>query len=144
MSNRLDLVMQLNPEFAEALAKGERWAVRHAEAIKGIDGLSSRQFPERDFEDDGTKKNWCGSCPFAEGCMVCDLPYDHGMKGMVGIYAEYEVVCDSCDFKFVCETTSAEHAVSEMCPFHRRHRQSSCTGCLTAKPIKDVFSSRRR
>ena len=85
MSQRLDRVFQLEPEFAEAYARGERWAVQHAEGIRALDGLSSRKFPERGRDEDGTPKNHCGSCPHKDGCMVCDLPYDPKMKNLVGM-----------------------------------------------------------
>jgi len=70
--------MQANPEFAEALGKGEAWAVKQADAIRGIDGESYRRHPERAFTEDGvTRRNWCGSCPFEGGCVCCDLDGDH-------------------------------------------------------------------
>lgn len=74
MTDRLDRVLAMNPEFAEALARGEAWAVLHAECVRGVDGQASRTFPERTQHEDGKPRNWCGSCPHAEGCVTCDLP----------------------------------------------------------------------
>lgn len=84
--NRLSLLVQMNPGFASALARGEEWAVHRAEAVQGIDHpeMVSRRHPEKDGEELGTPQNWCGSCPFQDGCMVCDLPYDRDMKELVG------------------------------------------------------------
>lgn len=87
MSSRLNTVMQLNPEFAEALARGESWALKYADAVKGIDGEASRRHPERAFEEDGKRRNWCGSCSHKKGCVVCDLDSDHTVtKYFSGIY----------------------------------------------------------
>jgi hypothetical protein len=84
--SRLNLIMAMNPEFAEALTRGEKWAVRHADALNGLDGNASRRHPERAFEEDGiTRRNWCGSCSSKRGCITCDLDGDHrATKGMVG------------------------------------------------------------
>ena len=137
MSQRLDLVMQLNPEFAKAYAKGEQWAIRHAEAVRGIDGLASRRFPERDFQKG--PRNWCGSCPFRDGCMVCDLPYDHGMKGLIGQIGSFRVKCEECGFDGgVVEKTSQEEAEDSMAVLHLR-RSPSCNGTLKAVPF-DQFA----
>lgn len=82
---RLEAMLAANREFAEALGRGERWAVQRAEAIAGLDGLASRQHPERAFTEDGkTKRNWCGSCPFEEGCVQCDLDWNHEVFKEVG------------------------------------------------------------
>jgi hypothetical protein len=88
MTARLDQMLAMNADFKEAYIKGERWALQHAEAIRGIDGQASRRFPERAFKEDGhTRRNWCGTCAHKEGCISCDLPGDHAsMKGMIGIY----------------------------------------------------------
>lgn len=74
MTARLNQVMRMNPDFAAALARGEPWAVQHAECVRGIDGQASRQFPERTAREDGKPRNWCGSCIHPEGCVSCDLP----------------------------------------------------------------------
>jgi hypothetical protein len=86
--SRLDQLAAMNPEFAEALARGEKWALKHADAVNGLDGKATRRHPERAFKEDGvTRKNWCGSCASKLGCMVCDLDGDHMVsKGAVGIY----------------------------------------------------------
>ena len=86
--SRLDLIMALNPEFATALARGERWALLHADAINGLDGKATRRHPERAFKEDGaTRRNWCGTCAFKKGCVSCDLDGDHAaMKGRIAMY----------------------------------------------------------
>lgn len=77
--------MAVNPTFAQALARGERWAVERAEMVRGIDGEASRQFPERAPEEDGvTRRNWCGSCPSKLGCVMCDLPPNHEVAKRFG------------------------------------------------------------
>ena len=85
MNGRLQAVQDLNPEFAEALERGDRWAIEHAEMVRGIDGESSRRHPERVLREDGTRRNWCGSCGHKDGCVMCDLDGDpEGMKGYIG------------------------------------------------------------
>lgn len=74
MTARLKQVLALNQDFADAFARGETWAVTHAECIKGLDGQASRTFPERTIKEDGHPHNWCGSCPHQGGCVCCDLP----------------------------------------------------------------------
>ena len=75
--DRLQQVMALNPDFAEALRKGEKWAMQYADSVNGVDGKASRRHPERAHKEDGKKRNWCGSCPYKSGCMICDLDHDH-------------------------------------------------------------------
>jgi len=84
--SRLELLMQLNPEFAEALARGERWAIMRADAVEGLDGRASRAHPERAFREDGQRRNWCGQCPSKQGCVQCDLPAKNRTipKGLIG------------------------------------------------------------
>src|ERR1051325_9412638 len=124
-SNRLSLLMQMNPHFANALSRREKWAVQRAEAVQALDGFpTSRRFPERDLEPQGPK-NWCGSCPFAEGCMVCDLPYDPGMNKLVAKIAPYDVSCPSCKFRWVVsEATSEEDAMFNTLAIYRHGRHS--------------------
>lgn len=88
MTARLDLLMRINPDFATALQKGEPWALKHADAVRGLDGQASRRHPERAFKEDGhTRRNWCGTCAFKGGCVICDLDGDHvGMKGHIEKY----------------------------------------------------------
>jgi len=75
--SRLDQTMALNPEFTEALARGEPWAVKYADASNGLDGTATRRHPERAFKEDGiTRRNWCGRCPSKKGCVMCDLDDD--------------------------------------------------------------------
>lgn len=51
--SRLDLLMQLNPDFAKALWRRERWAWLRADAVEALDGRGSRRHPERAFKEDG-------------------------------------------------------------------------------------------
>ena len=81
--NRIAMLLALNPDFAAAYRRGEKWATDRIVAVAEIDN-PSRRFPERNQLRDGEKRNWCGSCPFVEGCMECDLPYNPMMKGMIG------------------------------------------------------------
>lgn len=71
------LLHALNPEYAEALAKGERWALEHARQVESI----NRREPEgmrRKF--DGKPRKWCGgACTSPEGCVVCTLPENNEM-----------------------------------------------------------------
>jgi hypothetical protein len=66
------LLRQLNPEYAEAIARGEPWAIKHSMQVDSI----NRKEPEgmrREF--DGKPRKWCGSsCGHEEGCVVCTLP----------------------------------------------------------------------
>lgn len=73
MTPRLDTLMAMNPEFARAYRAGEDWALKHADAVRGIDGQASRRHPDRAFKEDGKRRNWCGQCPSRLGCVVCDL-----------------------------------------------------------------------
>ena len=84
MSDRLNHALMMNEDFAKAYAKQEKWAVDYADAVLALDGQASRRFPERNREEQGRPRNWCGCCPFKEGCMSCDLPYDHSMRNMIG------------------------------------------------------------
>jgi hypothetical protein len=80
MTKRLEQVLAMEPDFAEALRKGEKWAIQQAEMIRGIDGKANRRFPERARKEDGhTGRNWCGTCPHEGGCIMCDLPGDHAV-----------------------------------------------------------------
>ena len=86
--SRLSQLRALNPEFAAALAHGESWALKHADAVNGLDGMATRKHPERAFKEDGvTRRNWCGSCASKQGCVMCDLDGNHeAMKYAVGKY----------------------------------------------------------
>lgn len=90
MTARLEAVMKMNPAFAEALARGEPWALKHAESVRGIDGQAGRRHPERAHQEDGhTRRNWCGGCSDPEGCVMCDLDEPTGkfyadMKSSIG------------------------------------------------------------
>lgn len=73
MNARLDEMFRLNPDFAEAHRKGEKWASQQVDEILGLDGQGSRKYPERNRQQDGTPRNWCGACQHPEGCVMCDL-----------------------------------------------------------------------
>lgn len=68
------LLEALNPEYAEALVRGELWAVKHATRVDSI----NRGEPERmRREFDGKRRKWCGDAcqdPEGKGCVVCTLP----------------------------------------------------------------------
>lgn len=74
----------LNPEFAQAEMRGDRWAMRHADTVRGIDGKASRIHPERAMKEDGRPRNWCGSCVHPEGCVTCDLSDKHSFRKSEG------------------------------------------------------------
>lgn len=79
MTERLNALMAMNPEFAQALARGEDWALKQADSVRGIDGQSFRRHPERAHQEDGhTRRNWCGGCSDPEGCVTCDLDQPTG------------------------------------------------------------------
>ena len=91
MTERLNQLMALNPEFAVALAKGEDWAIIQAESVRGIDGKASRRHPERAHKEDGRPHNWCGACSHKDGCIMCDLDEPdaktyRGLKPAIGKY----------------------------------------------------------
>jgi len=65
-------LLALNPEYAEALARGEDWAVKHARRCDSLNAGEPEGF-RREF--DGKPRKWCGAaCPNEEGCIVCTLP----------------------------------------------------------------------
>lgn len=76
MTERLRQMLALNPEFQEAVNRGEKWALQQQDEILGLDGKASRRHPERNREQDGKPRDWCGSCPHSEGCIICDLDED--------------------------------------------------------------------
>jgi hypothetical protein len=93
MNDRLKHVMSLNQEFAEALARGDDWAIKHAECVKGIDGEANRRHPERALREDGRPRNWCGGCTHKEGCITCDLDEPdaatyRSLKPVIGKYTD--------------------------------------------------------
>lgn len=85
MSERLQRMFEMNPGFTDAYAKGESWALKHADSLRGLDGESFRRHPERAHQEDGiTPRNWCGTCPNKKGCVTCDLDGDYeAMKGKI-------------------------------------------------------------
>ena len=89
-TDRLQLTLSMNPEFAKAYANGEKWALDYAEASLALDGESTRRHPDRARHEDGvTRRNWCGACSHSEGCVQCDLDHPTGdayraLKGTIG------------------------------------------------------------
>jgi hypothetical protein len=81
-------LLALNPEYAEALARGDEWAVKHAARCDSL----NRGEPEgmrREF--DGKPRKWCGaSCPNKKGCIVCTLPENHDMVKFNQTHEPYE------------------------------------------------------
>lgn len=63
------LLQRMNPEYAEALRKGKKWAVEHARQCECIN--NGVRHPERKFT--GKPRKHCSQCPFPEGCVMCDL-----------------------------------------------------------------------
>ncbi len=139
--SRLSMLLEMNPDFMKAFARGEDWAIRRARAVNALDD------PTTDFdfdglrEPDGMKKNRCGSCPYRDGCMVCDLPHDPTMKDMIGTIAHYKITCSSCDFRDGTECTSGEEAIRTREWSHRHHNRR-CMGTLKAMLTKDPFAAR--
>ena len=70
--SKLNIVKELNPDFAMALAKGEHWALERGFQIEALDH-PTRKHPERAENEDGEPHRHCSGCPFPEGCKVCDL-----------------------------------------------------------------------
>jgi hypothetical protein len=66
------MLQKLNPDFAKALAKGERWALQTAGQVDAID-RPTRRHPERAKDEGGKPHHHCSKCPFPEGCVVWDL-----------------------------------------------------------------------
>ena len=77
MSERLRILMELNPEFKEAVHRGETWAIQHADTVSALDGgrgqLTGRRHPERARKEDGKPHHFCNGCSDKEGCVSCDL-----------------------------------------------------------------------
>ena len=70
-------LLAANPEYAQALARGEPWALKHAQRCESLNRGEPEGF-RRPF--DGTKQKWCGgACPFRKGCVTCALPEDPEM-----------------------------------------------------------------
>ena len=70
-------LLALNEEFAEALMKGEKWAIDHIRLCESLNAGEPEGF-RRPF--DGNPRKWCGgACPFDEGCVTCTLPEDPEM-----------------------------------------------------------------
>lgn len=93
MTERLSVTMRMNPEFAEALARGEKWALDYADSSRALDGVSFRRHPERAHHEDGKPRNWCGACAHVNGCIVCDLDEPTGdaykaMKPHIGKFKD--------------------------------------------------------
>jgi hypothetical protein len=66
------LLLALNPEYAEAIARGEPWAIKHATRVDSINA-GEPEGMRREF--DSKPRKWCGSsCGHEEGCIVCTLP----------------------------------------------------------------------
>lgn len=83
-TDRLRLLREMSPDFAQAEFRNERWATDRAEMVRGIDGKASRRHPERSQKEDGEPRNWCGSCLHPEGCVSCDLDGSHEVKKWAG------------------------------------------------------------
>ena len=67
-----DALLALNPEYAQALMRGEKWALDHMSLCESLNRGEPEGF-RRPF--DGTPRKWCGAaCPFDEGCVTCALP----------------------------------------------------------------------
>ncbi len=68
----INALLALNPDYVEALSKGEKWALDHAKRCESLNAREPEGF-RRPF--DGKPHKWCGAaCPFDEGCMMCTLP----------------------------------------------------------------------
>ena len=63
-------LIRFNRDFAKALEKGEKWAVKHMRKSEELNSGNPYAF-ERNF--DGKKRRWCGGCSDPEGCVVCLL-----------------------------------------------------------------------
>ena len=65
------LLLRLNPKYAEAIARGESWAIKHA---MGADSINRGEPESMRREFDGKPRKWCGSsCGHTEGCVMCTL-----------------------------------------------------------------------
>ncbi|HVX90182.1 MAG TPA: hypothetical protein VHC20_00895 [Candidatus Paceibacterota bacterium] len=64
-------VAAANPDFAIALAKGEPWAMKHAERLRSL-AAGEPESHRREFT--GERKKWCGAaCSSRKGCVTCIL-----------------------------------------------------------------------
>ncbi len=67
-----EMLLALNPEYAKALARGEHWALKHAERCRSLNA-GEPECLRREF--DGKRRRWCGAaCSSKKGCVVCILP----------------------------------------------------------------------
>lgn len=80
---RLELLMQLNPDFAKLVHQGNREAIVRADIVSSLDGgkglLTGRKHPARALREDGKPHPFCNGCSEKEGCITCDLddlPHD--------------------------------------------------------------------
>ncbi len=68
----IEALLALNPEYAEALARGEGWALSHMSLCESLNRGEHEGF-RRPF--DGKPRKWCGAaCTSPEGCVTCTLP----------------------------------------------------------------------
>lgn len=73
----VDALLVLNPEYAQALWRGEQWALDHMRLCESLNAGEPEGF-RRPF--DGKPRKWCGgACPHDEGCVTCTLPDDPEM-----------------------------------------------------------------
>ncbi len=67
-----DALRALNPEYEQALWRGEPWARNHARIAESLNDGEPEGF-RREF--DGKPRKWCGAaCESPEGCITCTLP----------------------------------------------------------------------
>lgn len=65
------LLYALNPEYEQAIARGEPWALKHAGRVASINS-GEPEGMRREF--DGKPRKWCGgACPHKNGCVTCTL-----------------------------------------------------------------------
>ncbi|MGH7141571.1 MAG: hypothetical protein ACREGH_02990 [Minisyncoccia bacterium] len=81
-------LLAANPEYAQALARGEPWALKHAQRCESLNSGEPEEFRR---PIDGKPRKWCGgACPYKEGCITCALPEDHQMARFNRKYPQYE------------------------------------------------------
>lgn len=66
-----ELLYALNPEYEQAIARGEPWALKHAGLVESINS-GEPEGMRREF--DGKRRKWCGAaCSHKEGCVTCTM-----------------------------------------------------------------------